>query len=270
MIGSIDMNYVPGYNYPGNVDTSNRITSDQTTSDKSVNDVNAQNSNVQNVQNTGDNKVKEGSDKNKAKSSENTAKSSESKAKARQGNGKTLTDEQMREVQELKRIDQKVRAHEMAHLSAAQGISISGATYVYKRGPDGVNYAVGGEVKIDTSQESDPQKTIAKAQKIVAAALAPGDPSPQDRQVAATARQMEAQARMEAARQQVKGGGEKAKTSSSQQNAAVSNASNAQESQQTNAGIKTYQQNQAYAPGVNSNNPGVNAKSNNITVDITA
>jgi hypothetical protein len=92
----------------------------------------------------------------------------------------------------------------MAHLAAAQGIAVSGANFEYKRGPDGVNYAVGGEVSIDTSSEKDPEATIDKARRIVAAALAPSDPSPQDRSVAAKARSMEASARAELAKEQQK------------------------------------------------------------------
>jgi hypothetical protein len=112
-----------------------------------------------------------------------------------------LTEEEKRRVQELKAIDQKVRQHEMAHLSAASGIAVSGASFEYERGPDGVNYAVAGEVSIDTSAEGDPEKTIDKARKIAAAATAPADPSPQDRQVAAQARGMEAQAQVELQRE---------------------------------------------------------------------
>ena len=56
-------------------------------------------------------------------------------------------------------------------------------------------------VKIDTSSGSTPEDTIRKAQTIRAAALAPAEPSGQDRAVAAQASQMEAQARAEQASQ---------------------------------------------------------------------
>jgi hypothetical protein len=108
-----------------------------------------------------------------------------------------LSEDERRELEELKATDRKVRQHEMAHLAASQGIAMSGANFEYKRGPDGVNYAVGGDVKIDVSKESDPEKTVDKARRIVTAALAPADPSPQDRQVAARARMMELNAQME-------------------------------------------------------------------------
>ena len=76
---------------------------------------------------------------------------------------------------------------------------MSAATFPYQRGPDGGSYAIGGEVKIDTSAGSNPEETIRKAQTIRAAALAPAEPSGQDHAVAAQATQMEAQARAEQA-----------------------------------------------------------------------
>lgn len=104
-------------------------------------------------------------------------------------------------VAELKKTDQAVRQHEMAHMAAGGGLITSGASYTYVRGPDGQNYAVAGEVGIDTSPGRTPEETISKAQRIRAAALAPADPSSQDRAVAAQATQMEQQARMEIASQ---------------------------------------------------------------------
>jgi hypothetical protein len=105
------------------------------------------------------------------------------------------------QIRQLQQRDRVVRQHEAAHLAASGGLAASGATYSFQRGPDGVAYAVGGEVRINMSPGRTPQETIARAQTIVAAALAPADPSPQDRAVAAQARQMELQARAEQARQ---------------------------------------------------------------------
>ena len=105
--------------------------------------------------------------------------------------------EQLKELEQLKAREREVRAHEMAHLAAAGGLATSGATFTYQRGPDGASYAIGGEVKIDTSGGSNPEETIRKAQIIRAAALAPAEPSGQDRAVAAKAAQMEAEARAE-------------------------------------------------------------------------
>ncbi|HEY7773644.1 MAG TPA: putative metalloprotease CJM1_0395 family protein [Marinagarivorans sp.] len=99
-------------------------------------------------------------------------------------------------IRDLAARDREVRAHEQAH--AAVGGSFAGAPkYQYERGPDGVNYAVGGEVPIDVSPAATPEQTIAKAQTIRRAALAPAEPSPQDRRVAQESTRLEAEARQE-------------------------------------------------------------------------
>jgi len=116
-----------------------------------------------------------------------------------------LTPEQQAEVQRLKAVDQKVRQHEAAHQAAGAGLT-SGANYQYVRGPDSKQYAVGGEVKIDVSPGQTPAQTLEKARRIQAAALAPADPSPQDRAVAAQAAQMAAEARMESLKAPQEGG----------------------------------------------------------------
>ncbi len=117
-----------------------------------------------------------------------------------------LSPEAQRVVAALKQGDQQVRAHEAAHQGAAGGLARGGATYTYKRGPDGQLYAVAGEVSLDTSPvQGNPQATLAKAQRIIAAALAPADPSPQDRAVAASAAAMAAKASTELASSKSKG-----------------------------------------------------------------
>jgi hypothetical protein len=94
-------------------------------------------------------------------------------------------------------------------LAAAGGLATSGPHYTYEKGPDGVIYAVGGEVRIDTSPGQTPEETLRRAQTIRAAALAPSDPSAQDRAVAAEAAQMAAQARLELTRERAdEAGGE--------------------------------------------------------------
>lgn len=104
------------------------------------------------------------------------------------------------EIKMLAARDREVRTHEQAHM-AAGGQYAGAATYQYQRGPNGVNYAVGGEVPISTSKEATPEATLRKAQIIRRAALAPAEPSPQDRKVAAMAMQMESAARTEIARE---------------------------------------------------------------------
>lgn len=96
--------------------------------------------------------------------------------------------------------DREVRAHEQAHLVAAGPYATSGPSYTYATGPDGLLYAVGGEVNLDVSPDpSNPEVTIQKARVIQAAANAPADPSSQDRMVAAQAAQMEQAAQQELA-----------------------------------------------------------------------
>ena len=119
-----------------------------------------------------------------------------------------LTPDQKDEVEKLKKRDQQVRAHEQAHITAGGAYVKGSATYEYQKGPDGKMYAIGGEVTIDTSPvKGDPQATIAKMETVKAAALAPADPSGQDRAVAAQAEMEEAQARRQAAAQKTGSGG---------------------------------------------------------------
>jgi SprA-related family. len=104
-----------------------------------------------------------------------------------------LSEEEQKQVAELKKIDQQVRAHERAH--AAVGGQYAGApSYEYTRGPDGQLYATSGEVPIDLSPEADPEATLQKAEQVVAAALAPADPSAADRAVAAAAAKLRLEA----------------------------------------------------------------------------
>ena len=116
--------------------------------------------------------------------------------------GKELSDAEEREVKALKEIDARVKAHEQAHIAAGGNLVRGGASFSYKRGPDGRDYAVAGEVKIDASPDpNNPEATIRKMQQVRRAALAPVDPSPQDRKVAMEATLIENQANMELAQQ---------------------------------------------------------------------
>jgi hypothetical protein len=124
---------------------------------------------------------------------------SPSRATSPYGGAQGLTPEQQRQVAKLKEIDQAVHAHEAAHIRAGSGVVTGGPSYSYTYGPDGKAYAVGGEVGIDTSSERKPQANVDKGRRIVAAALAPSDPSPQDYRVASVGAQLEAQGRSEMA-----------------------------------------------------------------------
>lgn len=120
----------------------------------------------------------------------------------RKPDGQPLSEEDLRMVQDLERRDREVRQHEMTHVAAGGAYVTGGPSYDYQNGPDGKRYAVGGEVQIDTSPESTPEATIAKMRAVRAAALAPAQPSGQDRSVAASAASAEMQARQELMEQQ--------------------------------------------------------------------
>lgn len=114
-----------------------------------------------------------------------------------------LTEAELHQLQELKARDREVRAHEQAHIAAGGALVRGGAQYSYQLGPDGRRYAVGGEVSIGTANvPGDPEKTARNAEQIQRAALAPANPSAQDRAVAAQAAATAASARSEAAAQQ--------------------------------------------------------------------
>lgn len=100
------------------------------------------------------------------------------------------------EIDQLRAIDRDVRAHELAHKTA--GGDLTGPiNYKYVIGPNGKKYAVGGDVSIDVSPGPTPKDTINKMQKVIKAALAPVDPSAQDRAVAAQAQMQLAQAQIQ-------------------------------------------------------------------------
>ena len=123
--------------------------------------------------------------------------------------GQKLSNEDLKQLQELKSRDREVRAHEAAHMAAAGGLVRGAASFTYQQGPDGQRYAVGGEVSIDTSGvHGDPEATLQKALTIQAAAMAPAQPSSQDLAVAAAAAQMAAQARAELLAQRLEGDNE--------------------------------------------------------------
>lgn len=100
-------------------------------------------------------------------------------------------------IRRLSARDAEVRAHEAAHASVG-GQFAGSPSYSFQRGPDGVDYAVGGEVRISVpSGGSSPESTLQALQQVRAAALAPASPSEQDRQVAAQAASQAAELRAE-------------------------------------------------------------------------
>ena len=96
--------------------------------------------------------------------------------------------QEQQHIEQLKQRDRSVRQHEQAHQSAV-GALASASRYQYQQGPDQVRYAVAGEVSIDVRTEENPQATIDKMEQIRRAALAPAQPSNQDRLVANAAQQ---------------------------------------------------------------------------------
>lgn len=119
----------------------------------------------------------------------------------KRADGTPMAPEEIQQLELLKQSDREVRQHEMAHQTVG-GAYTGGASYEYEIGPDGKRYAVAGEVPIDYGPvPNDPQATIEKMQTVIAAAMAPADPSPTDYQVAAQARQYLLEAKLEASMQ---------------------------------------------------------------------
>jgi hypothetical protein len=116
--------------------------------------------------------------------------------------GKALSPDQQKQLDELRSRDTDVRQHEQAHMATGGALVSGGASYSYQEGPDGKQYAIGGEVSIRLAGGQNPQETLRNARQVAAAALAPTDPSGQDRAVAAAAEQMAQQAQSEIDKQQ--------------------------------------------------------------------
>lgn len=112
-----------------------------------------------------------------------------------------LSEDEQTLVKNLASRDSEVRAHEAAHQASGGGMT-GAATFTYQQGPDGKMYAIGGEVSISMKAGSSPQETIANARQIATAAMAAGNPSPQDFAVASSARVMEMKAKQQLAKQE--------------------------------------------------------------------
>ncbi len=110
-----------------------------------------------------------------------------------------LTPDEQRMVRDLQAIDTEVRAHEAAHKSG--GASTGAASYTYQQGPDGRMYAIGGEVSVSMKSGATPEETIANAQAVMASAMAPANPSPQDYAVASSAKMMISKAQQQKAKE---------------------------------------------------------------------
>jgi len=117
-------------------------------------------------------------------------------------NGELLSEGEKKEVEKLEKRDREVRAHEQAHLSAAGYLATGGPNYDYKTGPDGKQYASGGETPIKIPDAPTPEEDLRIAAQVERAALAPAKPSSADYAIASRARQKAAKAKEEIAAEQ--------------------------------------------------------------------
>jgi hypothetical protein len=100
-----------------------------------------------------------------------------------------FTDDEQKEIDQLKKRDLEVKNHERAH-SSIGGRYAGAPHYQYETGPNGTRYATDGEVTIDLTEiNKDPQATIDKMKQVYRAALAPREPSFTDRSIASQAQQ---------------------------------------------------------------------------------
>jgi hypothetical protein len=110
-----------------------------------------------------------------------------------------LSEEDQRELEQMRNRDREVRTHELAH-KAAGGAYTGSIRLTYQMGPDGKRYAVEGSVPIDVSPvPGDPEATLRKMEVVARAANAPASPSAADRGVAAGAARAMQQARAQLA-----------------------------------------------------------------------
>ena len=137
--------------------------------------------------------VKTDSNEDKTNVTDGTVNTDESKdnekgsvSEEKGANGKTLSDKEKQQLQELKSRDIEVKKHEQTHQRVGSPYT-SAPSYEYETGPDGKKYAVAGSVNIDSKDEETPEKTAKKMRIIIKAAKAPAQPSGKDLSVAADA-----------------------------------------------------------------------------------
>lgn len=136
--------------------------------------------------------------------------------------------------QKYKKIEEEVKAHERAHKMAGGSLVRGATSFTYVVADDGKRYISAGEVKIDMSIDPNkPEESIRQLQQVQRAALAPSDPSGQDRAVAAEANSKEAQLRA----QMIK---DKSATSNTKSNSEIFDAYKKQSQiQQPSSGISS-------------------------------
>lgn len=150
--------------------------------------------------------------KNDSREARDSVKKPAKSGESKKPNGEELTADEKKEVEKLQKRDREVRAHEQAHLSAAGSLATGGANFDFKSGPDGKQYAVGGEVPLKIPDAPTPEEDLRIANQVQRAALAPAKPSSTDYSIAGKARQKALKAEQEISEKQVgkiKNGGEK-------------------------------------------------------------
>ena len=112
-----------------------------------------------------------------------------------------LSEADLAQIRQLSLQDSKVRLNEEAHVRVGGQYASSHRPMIIETGPDNRQYAVSGEVSFnDTPIAGNPEATIRKLSIVKKAALAPAEPSTQDRAVANKASNgiTQAQARLRA------------------------------------------------------------------------
>lgn len=165
---------------------------------------------------------------NEEEDREETSNDAESALAPRGSDGEPLSEGEIEQIRKLQDRDLEVRTHEQAHMAAAGALANGGPKYDYQTGPDGKRYAVGGNVSIDNGVvANDPQATIQKMTRVKAAALAPAEPSNQDRRVASDADRKKAAAQQELTQQQLEEARQTAKPDEPEESQAAAPQNNA-------------------------------------------
>ena len=198
-ISSLKSQPVPGWAIKSDVNNSNSQSKDIDLGINTTEDKSDQNNSFNNAVDNSSSSA-EGQNKNYENKNENSIENEFSKA-------------EQREIEKLKRRDQEVKSHEMAHQSAG-GQFAGSASYSYTTGPDNRRYAVGGSVDIETSPAKTPGETVKKAEQIKRAATAPAQPSGADLQIAAKATRMKMEAQSELNQKEISGEDKKNESSS--------------------------------------------------------
>lgn len=174
----------------------------------------------------------------------------------------TLNKEQQQQVAELVARDREVRNHEAAHANVG-GRFAGSPSFTFQRGPDGKSYAIAGEVPIDVAPvPNDPQATIQKAQIVRRAALAPANPSAQDRAVAAEALALESEARAELLASRVEQNNEAVSTQQADANESLANNFSSFDSDSN--GENGFQQSSAFASLLDAIEASINPNDNGL------